>query len=87
MINSPRSSYTDRRLAPSSVNVTPTSPCWRPVTSSDSIEPPRNFEAVVIILESRLVTPMPERFKGKDGRTPVTGTEWEFEDALEGSLY
>jgi tetratricopeptide (TPR) repeat protein len=51
----------------------------------DSIEPPRNFDAVVIILESRLGTPMPERFHGIDGRTPVTGTEWEFEDALDGS--
>ncbi len=52
----------------------------------DAIEPPRNFDAVIIILESRLGTPMPERFRGSDGRTPVTGTEWEFEDALDGSL-
>ena len=52
----------------------------------DAIEPPRNFDAVIIILESRLGTPMPERFHGSDGRTPVTGTEWEFEDALDGSL-
>jgi tetratricopeptide (TPR) repeat protein/energy-coupling factor transporter ATP-binding protein EcfA2 len=52
----------------------------------DSIEPPRNFDAVILILESRLGTPMPERFHGMDGRTPVTGTEWEYEDALDGAL-
>jgi hypothetical protein len=51
----------------------------------DAIEPPRNFDAVIIILESRLGTPMPERFRGIDGRTPVAGTEWEYEDALDGS--
>jgi len=53
----------------------------------DSIDPPSRFDAVILILESRLGTPMPERtavreYRGMDGRTPVTGTEWEFEDAL-----
>jgi len=53
----------------------------------DSIDPPSRFDAVILILESRLGTPMPERtavreYHGMDGRTPVTGTEWEFEDAL-----
>lgn len=53
----------------------------------DSIDPPSGFDAVILILESRLGTPLPERtavreYRGIDGRTPVTGTEWEYEDAL-----
>jgi energy-coupling factor transporter ATP-binding protein EcfA2 len=53
----------------------------------DSIEPPSQFDVVILILESRLGTVMPERtavrqYCGMDGRTPVTGTEWEFENAL-----
>ncbi len=53
----------------------------------DSIEPPSAFDIVVLIVWSRLGTPLPERTKvreyhGIDGRTPVTGTEWEYEEAL-----
>jgi len=53
----------------------------------DSIDPPSQFDVVILVLESRLGTPLPERtavreYRGMDGRTPVTGTEWEFEDAL-----
>jgi len=56
----------------------------------DSIDPPSRFDAVILILESRLGTPLPERtavreYRGMDGRAPVTGTEWEFEDALSGA--
>lgn len=56
----------------------------------DSMEPPSCFDVVILILESRLGTPLPERtavreYRGIDGRTPVTGTEWEFEDALAGA--
>jgi hypothetical protein len=54
----------------------------------DSIEPPSAFDVVVLIVWSRLGTPMPERtsvreYRGMDGRSPVTGTEWEFEEALQ----
>jgi tetratricopeptide (TPR) repeat protein len=54
----------------------------------DSIEPPSAFDVVVLIVWSRLGTPMPERtsvreYRGLDGRAPVTGTEWEFEEALQ----
>ena len=54
----------------------------------DSIEPPSAFDVVVLIVWSRLGTPMPERtsvreYRGIDGRAPVTGTEWEFEEALQ----
>ena len=53
----------------------------------DSIEPPSAFDIVVLIVWSRLGTPLPERtkvreYRGMDGRTPVTGTEWEYEEAL-----
>ncbi len=64
---------------------------YEPMLSSghfqDSIDPPSRFDAVILILESRLGTYLPERthlreYRGIDGRAPVTGTEWEFEDAL-----
>ena len=54
----------------------------------DSIEPPSAFDIVVLIVWSRLGTPLPERtkvreYRGMDGRAPVTGTEWEYEEALQ----
>ena len=53
----------------------------------DTIEPPSGFDIVVLILWSRLGTVLPEKtevrdYRGIDGRAPVTGTEWEYEDAL-----
>lgn len=53
----------------------------------DAIEPPSAFDIVILILWSRLGTPLPEKtaareYHGIDGRAPVTGTEWEYEDAL-----
>lgn len=53
----------------------------------DVIEPPSQSDIVVLILWSRLGTPLPvnsgkREYRGIDGRAPVTGTEWEYEDAL-----
>jgi WD40 repeat protein len=53
----------------------------------DVIDPPSHYDIVVLILWTRLGTPLPERttvreYRGMDNRAPVTGTEWEFEDAL-----
>ncbi len=53
----------------------------------DIIDPPSKADIVVLILWRRLGTPLPERtekaeYRGIDGRHPVTGTEWEYEDAL-----
>src|SRR5947207_1579463 len=48
----------------------------------DAIEPPSAFDIVVLILWSRLGVPLPEPYEGIDGRKPVTGTEWEYENAL-----
>jgi tetratricopeptide (TPR) repeat protein len=58
----------------------------------DSIEPPSAFDVVVLILWSRLGTHLPERtavreYRGIDGRTPVTGTEWEFEEAFQAATH
>ncbi|HTZ37152.1 MAG TPA: hypothetical protein VMB84_14065, partial [Stellaceae bacterium] len=48
----------------------------------DAIVRPSEADIVVMILWSRLGTPLPDPYQGIDGRRPVTGTEWEFEDAL-----
>jgi WD40 repeat protein len=53
----------------------------------DAIEPPSRFDIVVLILWSRLGTLLPEKtsvreYRGIDDRVPVTGTEWEYEEAL-----
>src|SRR5580704_241546 len=53
----------------------------------DAIDPPSSFDIVILILWSRLGTSLPEKtaireYRGIDGRAPVTGTEWEYEDAL-----
>jgi tetratricopeptide (TPR) repeat protein len=55
----------------------------------DAIDPPSSFDIVLLIVWSRLGTPLPEKtsvreYRGIDNRVPVTGTEWEFEDALQG---
>src|SRR5665647_3699782 len=49
----------------------------------DEITPPRETDIVVVILWSRLGVPLPiDKFLGPISGKPVTGTEWEFEDAL-----
>jgi hypothetical protein len=49
----------------------------------DAIVPPGETDIVILILWARLGTPLPkEKYRGIDGRVPVTGTEWEFEAAL-----
>jgi CHASE2 domain-containing sensor protein len=49
----------------------------------DIVEKPSDSEIFVMVLWSRMGTALPEdRYHGIDGRKPVTGTEWEFEDAL-----
>src|SRR5262249_37975967 len=53
----------------------------------ENIPSPRDCDVVVVILWSRLGGMLPaDRFRGAvSGRYPVTGTEWEFEDALAGA--
>jgi hypothetical protein len=55
----------------------------------DNIDPPSNADIVVLIVWSKLGSLLPRQtekreYKGIDGRAPVTGTEWEYEDALAG---
>src|SRR2546428_5325362 len=60
---------------------------YEPMLSSghfqDIIDPPSSADIVVLILWSRLGTPLPERtvtreFRLLAGEVPVTGTGWEF---------
>jgi len=49
----------------------------------EKITPPRETDIVVVILWSRLGLSLPvDKFLGPLSGKPVTGTEWEFEDAL-----
>ena len=49
----------------------------------DLITPPHDTDIVVVILWSRLGTPLPgDRYRGLLSGGEVSGTEWEFEDAL-----
>jgi len=48
-----------------------------------NIPPPRSADICVVVLWSRLGVPLPEaEFRGALSGKAVTGTEWEFEDAL-----
>ena len=52
----------------------------------ENIPQPRGMDIVVVVLWSRLGVLLPEdRFRGAISGRPVTGTEWEFEDALAGA--
>lgn len=63
---------------------------WEPLVATghfqDSITQPRETDIVVIILWSRIGVNLPEdKFLGAITGKPVTGTEWEFEDAFAAS--
>jgi AAA ATPase domain len=52
----------------------------------ENIPQPRGTDIVVVILWSQLGVPLPaNKFRGAISGRPVTGTEWEFEDALAGA--
>ncbi|NPA50602.1 MAG: DUF4062 domain-containing protein, partial [Epsilonproteobacteria bacterium] len=51
------------------------------------IEKPSQSDLTIVILWSRLGSPLSSEYRGEiSGKVPVTGTEWEFEDALKGAL-
>jgi len=59
----------------------------KPLSAGDhfqgQIEDPSTADIVVVILWSRLGTNLSSEYKGKlSKKQPVTGTEWEFEDAM-----
>jgi len=49
----------------------------------EQIVPPSQTDIVICILWSRLGTRLPEQFQRADGTLFSSGTEWEFEDALQ----
>jgi formylglycine-generating enzyme required for sulfatase activity len=60
---------------------------WQPLLAGEhfqaQITPPHDTDVTVVVLWSRLGTPLPfQRFPGPLSKGTVTGTEWEFEDAL-----
>ena len=64
-----------------------TEPMLASGTFQDNITPPSQSDVMVLIVWSRLGTPLPARtalreYRGIDGRQGVTGTEWEFETAM-----
>jgi tetratricopeptide (TPR) repeat protein len=64
--------------------------CWErePILGhahiQETIERPSSTDIFVLVVWKRIGTPLPtDKFKGAiTGRAPVTGTEWEFEEAL-----
>lgn len=47
-----------------------------------SLPKPSECDAVIIILWARMGTPLPDNIRKEDGSVYLSGTEWEFEDAL-----
>jgi hypothetical protein len=43
---------------------------------------PSECDVVIVVLWSRLGTPLPDEYRKPDGTPYLSGTEWEFEDAL-----
>jgi hypothetical protein len=46
---------------------------------------PSECDVVVVILWSRMGTPLPDEFRKADGEPYVSGTEWEYEEAMRGA--
>jgi hypothetical protein len=63
---------------------------WRPMLADahfqTQIPPPHDADVAVVVLWSKLGTPLPhhEPFLGPISRQQVKGTEWELEDAIDG---
>lgn len=54
----------------------------------DTVDPPSAFDIVIFVIWSRLGALLPKttsvrEYRGIDGRTPLTGTEWLFEETLQ----
>ena len=46
---------------------------------------PSQCDVVIVILWSRMGTPLPDTFRRADGSAYLSGSEWEYEDALQGN--
>ena len=51
---------------------------------TDQLPLPSECDIAVVILWSRIGTPLPETKRKRDGGRYLSGTEWEYEDALQG---
>lgn len=66
----------------------PTAPVAMPATLTPQeavnrgLAKPSECDVVIVILWSRMGTPLPESYRKADGSSYHSGTEWEFEDAL-----
>jgi WD40 repeat protein len=64
-------------------------PMLATITPQDAINrglpKPSECDIVVVIFWSRMGTPLPDTFKKPDGSLYLSGTEWEFEDAMQAS--
>ena len=52
---------------------------------NQGLSKPSDCDVVVVILWARMGTPLPDELKKPDGSRYLSGTEWEFEDALQSS--
>src|SRR5437764_3574823 len=50
---------------------------------NDGMAKPSECEIVVVVLWSRMGTPLPAEYKKADGSPYLSGTEYEFEDAMQ----
>src|SRR5215211_2772029 len=57
-------------------------PMLAQLTPQAAVSRPSECEIVMVILWSRMGTPLPPEIHRPDGRAYTSGTEWEFEDAL-----
>lgn len=51
----------------------------------EGLDRPRDCDIVVVILHGRIGTDLPEKYNKEGGHRPVSGTEWEYEDAIDGA--
>lgn len=52
---------------------------------SQGLPPPSECDIVVVIVWSRIGTPLSSEYKKANGELYLSGTEWEYEDAMEAS--
>lgn len=71
----------------------PTSPASMPATLTPQaavnagLPKPSECDVVIVILWSRMGTPLPEDMRRSDGTRYLSGTEWEYEDAVNANAH
>ncbi len=62
--------------------VTPATPMTPQEAINEGLSKPSEADIVIVILWSRMGTPLPDSYRMPDGRPYLSGTEWEFEEAM-----